>query len=136
MPKNISVEGDLSSAGGAPFDTDMAKTVFAGGKKISLKDKTTSSVSDDLYLSLGDGGGTGGGDGGGTGGDGGGAGYYYGEPVGAAPGGIGYGPASAQIANQGSPNVFAEGQAVHRVGDTRLSGATTAGPGISTVIVN
>jgi hypothetical protein len=121
MPKKISVEGDLSSAGGAPFDTGLSATVFAGGKKVALKDQTTSSISDDLYLSYG-------GNSGGSGGE-------SGSNEGNSEGG-GYGAAGAQMASQGSPNVFAEGKAVHRIDDARLSGATTVGPGITTVIVN
>ena len=96
MPKNISVEGDLSAGGGAPFDTGLSTTVFAGGKAVALKDQTSSSIPD-----------------------------YYGEGVG-----------GLSTASEGSPNVFAQGVAVHRVGDARLSGTTTLGPGIATVIVN
>jgi len=43
--------------------------------------------------------------------------------------------AGNQLANAGSPTVFANNLAVHRIGDARIDGAT-AGPGAPTVIVN
>ena len=45
----ISVEGDVSSHGGAPFDTGLSSDVMAGGKGVALASQSTSSSNDSLY---------------------------------------------------------------------------------------
>ena len=51
MPANISVEGDTSVHGGAPFNTGLSTTVFAGSKGVALADQTGSTSNDDQYNS-------------------------------------------------------------------------------------
>ena len=48
---NISVEGDTSVHGGAPFNTGLSSNVKAGGKGIALAGQTGSSSNDDQYNS-------------------------------------------------------------------------------------
>lgn len=102
MPANISVEGDTSVHGGAPFNTGLSTTVLAGGKGIALAGQTGSTSNDDLYNRN--------------------------------PRSHPQGVAGNQTADAGSSTVFANGKAVHRVGDARKD-ATTSGPGISTIQV-
>ncbi|CAB4125154.1 PAAR motif [uncultured Caudovirales phage] len=46
---NISVAGDTSTHGGAPFNQGLSTTVFAGNKAVAVKDQTTSSSPDSQY---------------------------------------------------------------------------------------
>ena len=106
MP-NISVQGDTSSHGGAPFDTGVSSNVNAGGIPVAIVDQTGSSQNDTRYeTELGV------------------------NNIRLHPEGV----ASNQTANAGSATVFANGKPVHRVGDARKDG-TTSGPGISSVQV-
>ena len=45
----ISVAGDTSTHGGAPFDTGLSTNVKAGNKYIALKSQTGSTSNDDQY---------------------------------------------------------------------------------------
>lgn len=49
MPANISVEGDTSVHGGAPFNSGLSADVYIGTKKAALAGQTTSTQNDDLY---------------------------------------------------------------------------------------
>ena len=104
---NISVVGDTSSHGGAPFDKGASTNVIAGGKGVSIVGETGSTENDTRYnteLGIGD--------------------------IRLHPEGI----ASNQTANEGSAKVFVNGKPVHRVGDARID-SDTAGPGIDSVQV-
>ena len=49
MPANISVEGDTSTHGGAPFNSGLSADVYIGTKKAALAGQTTSTQNDDQY---------------------------------------------------------------------------------------
>ena len=49
MPENISVEGDTSTHGGAPFNSGLSANVYIGTKKAAIADQTTSTQNDDQY---------------------------------------------------------------------------------------
>jgi hypothetical protein len=51
MPANISVAGDTSVHGGAPFDSGLSTTVLAGNKGVALAGQTGSGSNDDQYNS-------------------------------------------------------------------------------------
>jgi uncharacterized Zn-binding protein involved in type VI secretion len=104
---NISVEGDTSTHGSAPFDTGLSANVNAGGKAVASVGQAGSSLNDTRYeteIGVGN--------------------------IRLHPEGV----AANQTANAGSATVFVNGNPVHRVGDARIDGAT-AGPGIDSVQV-
>ena len=104
---NISVEGDISSHGDAPFDTGVSSNVSAGNIPVAVVSQTGSTKNDTRYeTELGP------------------------NNTRLHPEGI----AANQTANAGSATVFVNGNPVHRVGDARIDG-TTAGPGIESVQV-
>jgi uncharacterized Zn-binding protein involved in type VI secretion len=102
---NISVEGDLSSHGGAPFDKGTSANVNAGGKAVAIVGDTGSTQNDTRYnteIGVGN--------------------------TRLHPEGI----AANQTANAGSAKVFVNGKPLHRVGDARID-SNTSGPGIDSV---